>query len=97
MGKFLITNIARLIVILNCEEHIATTIKKLLQFEKMDMSANGCDAYLDKLRKDCNDLVVEQHAMAVVKNELLPHTTGITWKNNSYRRVNGAPVMFFSL
>ena len=38
----------------------------------MDMSANGCDAYLDKLRKDCNDLVVEQHAMAVVKNELLP-------------------------
>jgi len=42
----------------------------------MDVPANGCDAYVDKTRKDCNDLVVELHPMCALSDELLLHTNG---------------------
>jgi len=35
--------------------------------------------------------------MGAVKDELLLHKTGITWKNNSYPKVNGASVNVLSL
>ena len=43
----------------------------------MDMPVNGCDAYVDKLRKECNELVIERHTTGVVSDELLLHTTGM--------------------
>jgi len=35
--------------------------KVVEQFEKMDVLANECDASLEKLRKECNNLAVELH------------------------------------
>jgi len=39
------------IIILNYEDYDAIITKELQQFEKMDVSVEGCDTYLDKLRK----------------------------------------------
>ena len=47
------------IVILNYEDYDAIISRELQQFEKLDVSVGGSDAYLEKLRKDCNDLVVK--------------------------------------
>jgi len=33
--------------------------KELIQFEKMDVSVEGCDAYLETLRKECNGLMIK--------------------------------------
>ena len=70
-------------------------IRELQQFEKLDVSVEGCDAYLEKLRKDCNDLTVKVHNLGAVNDELLLHVTGIKCKSNSYRKVNGASAKFF--
>ena len=35
----------------------------LQQFEKLDVSVDGSDTYLEKVRKDCNELVVKLHAI----------------------------------
>jgi len=71
--------------------------KVVEQFEKMDVLANECDASLEKLRKECNNLVVELHAMGAVRDEILLYTTEIKWKNKSYRKINGASVRIFPL
>jgi len=47
----------------------------------MDMPANRFDAYFNKTRKDCNDLI-EFHAMATVSDDLLLHAAGMKWKDN---------------
>ena len=46
---------------------------------------------------DYNDLVVEIHTMGAVNDELLPHTTEIILKDNSYRKINGVLKQNFSL
>jgi len=51
----------------------------------MDVSAKGCD--LEKLEKDCKELMVMLHDIGEVNNELLLHVTGIKWKSNLYRKV----------
>jgi len=53
--------------------------KELQQFEKMDVSAVGCDAYLAKMRKECNDLIVKLHGMGAVNDELLLHQPTRNW------------------
>jgi len=70
-------------------------IRELQQFEELDVSVEGCDAYLEKLRKDCNDLMVKLHNLGAVNDELLLHVTGINCMSNSYRKVNGASAKFF--
>ena len=69
--------------------------KELQQFEKLDVSVEGCDAYLEKLRKDRNELMVKLHNLGAVNDELLLHVTGIKCKSNSYRKVNGTSAKFF--
>jgi len=69
--------------------------RELQQFEKLDVSVEGCDAYLEKRRKDCNELMVKLHNLGAVNDELLLHVTGMKCKNNSYRKVNGASAKFF--
>ena len=81
------------IVILNYEDYDAIMIRELQQFENLDTSVEGCDAYLEKLRKDCNDLMVKLHNLGAVNDEL--QVTGIKCKSNSYRKVNGASAKFF--
>ena len=67
------------IVILNYEDYDAIMTGELQEFEKLD-------AYLEKLRKDCNDLMVKLHNLGAVNDELLLHVTGIKCKSNSYRK-----------
>jgi len=50
----------------------------------------GCDAYLDKLRKDCNNLVVKLHTADAMNDELLLQLIGMKCKGNSFHKVNGA-------
>ena len=69
--------------------------KELQQFEKKDVSVEGCDVYLDKIRKDGNDLMVKLHDLSAVNDELLLHVIGLKCKSNSYRKVNGALAKFF--
>jgi len=53
----------------------------------MDVSAKGCDAYLEKWEKDCNEFMVILHDIGAVNNELLLlHVTGIKCKSNLYRK-----------
>jgi len=59
------------IVILNYADYDAIMTRELQQFEKSDVSVEGCDAYLEKLRKDCNDLMVKLHNLVAVNDELL--------------------------
>ena len=68
---------------------------ELQQFEKLDVSVDGSDTYLEKVRKDCNELVVKLHAIGELKDELLLRITGMKCKNNAYRKVNGASAKYF--
>jgi len=65
------------IVILNYEDHDAIMIRELQQFENLDVSVEGCEVFLEKMRKDCNDLMVKLHNLGAVNDELLLHVTGI--------------------
>jgi len=47
----------------------------------MGVPVNGCDAYLDKMRKYCKDLIIDVHSVGAVSGELLLHTIGLKWKN----------------
>ena len=49
------------IVILNYDDYGAIITRELQQFEKLDVSVDGSDTYLEKVRKDCNELVVKLH------------------------------------
>jgi len=71
-------------------------IRELQQFEKLDVSVDGCDTYLEKVRKDCNELVVRLHAIGELKDQLLLPITGMKCKNNAYRKVNGASAKYFA-
>jgi len=51
------------IVILNYDDYDAIMTRELQQFEKLDVSVDGSDTYLEKVRKDCNELVVKLHAI----------------------------------
>ena len=62
---------------------------------KLDVSVDGSDTYLEKVRKDCNELVVKLHAIGELKDELLLPITGMKCKNNAYRKVNGASAKYF--
>jgi len=62
---------------------------------KLDVSVDGSDTYLEKVRKDCNELVVKLHAIGELKDELLLPMTGMKCKNNAYRKVNGASAKYF--
>ena len=70
-------------------------IRELQQFEKLDVSVDGSDTNLEKVRKDCNEPVVKLHAMRELKDELLLPITGIKCKNNAYHKVNGASAKYF--
>jgi len=59
------------------------------------LCVDGCDAYLEKLRKDYNDLMLKLHDVGAVDDELLLHVTGIKCKSNSYRYVNGVLAKLF--
>ena len=59
------------IVILNYDHYNAIMTRQLQQFEKLDVSVDGSDTYLEKVRKDCNELVVKLHALEKLKDELL--------------------------
>ena len=50
---------------------------------------------LEKVRNDCNELVVKLHAIGELKDELLLPITGTKCKNNAYRKVNGASAKYF--
>ena len=43
------------IVILNYDDYDAIMTRELQQFEKLDVSVDGSDTYLEKVRKDCNE------------------------------------------
>jgi len=49
-----------------------------------------CEKRKEKVRKDCNELVVKLHAIGELRGELLLPITGMKCKNNAYRKVNGA-------
>ena len=83
------------IVILNYDEYDAIMTRELQQFEKLDVSVDGSDTYLEEVRKDCNKLVVKLHAIGELKDELLLAITGMKCKNNAYRKVNGASAKYF--
>ena len=51
------------IAILNYDEYDAIMTRELQQFEKLDVSVDGSDTYLEKVRKNCNELVVKLHAI----------------------------------
>ena len=51
--------------------------------------------YLEKVTKDCNELVVKLHAIGVLKDELLLPITGMKCTNNVHRKVNGASAKYF--
>ena len=59
------------IVILNYDDYDAIMARELQQFEKLDVSVDGSHTYLEKVRKDCNELVVKLHAIGELKDELL--------------------------
>ena len=59
------------------------------------MSVDGSDTYLEKVRKDCSELVVKVYAIGELKDELLQPITGMKCKNNAYRKVNGASAKYF--
>jgi len=69
--------------------------RELQQFEKLDVSLDGSDTYLEKVRKVCNELVVKLHAIGELKDELLLPITGMKCKNNAYRKVSGASAKYF--
>jgi len=71
--------------------------KEVQQFEKSDVSVDGSDTYLEKVGKDCNELMVKLHAIGELKDELLLPITRMKCKNNAYRKVNGASAKYFSL
>ena len=83
------------IVILNYDDYGAIMTRELQQFEKLDVSADGSDTYLEKVRIDCNELVVELHAIGELKDELLLPITGMKCRNNAHRKVNGASAKYF--
>ena len=83
------------IVILNYHDYDTIITRELQQFEKLDVSVDGSDTYLEKVRKDCNELVVKLHAIGELKDELLLPITGMKRKNNAYRKVNGASAKYF--
>jgi len=83
------------IVIVNYDDYDAIKTRELQQFEKLDVSVYGSDTYLEKVRKDCNELVVKLHAIGELKDELLLPITGMKCKNNTYRKVNGASAKYF--
>ena len=74
-----------IIVILNYDDYDAIMTRELQQFEKLDVSVDESDTYLEKVRKDCNDLVVKLHAIGELKDELILPITGMKCKNNAYR------------
>ena len=82
-------------VILNYDDYDAIMTRELQQFEKLDMSVDGSDTYLENMRKDCNELVVKHHAIGELKDELLLLITGMKCKNNAYGKVNGASAKYF--
>jgi len=51
--------------------------KEQQQFGKMDVSVERCDTYHEKVRKECNDLIVKIHDMGAVNKELLLHVIGM--------------------
>jgi len=51
--------------------------RELQQFEKLDVSVDGSDTYLEKVIKDCNKPVVKLHAIGELKDELLLPITGM--------------------
>ena len=51
------------IVILNFDVYDAIMTRELQQFEKLDVSVDGSDTYLEKVGKDCNEVVVKLHAI----------------------------------
>ena len=55
------------IVILNYDDYDAIMTRELQQFEKLDVSVDGSDTYLEKVRKDCNELVVKLRAIGELK------------------------------
>jgi len=69
------------IIILFYKDYDTIMTLALQQFAKRNVPVNGCYAYLGKLRKDCNDLVVEFHAMGALRDEMLLYTAGMKWKN----------------
>ena len=69
--------------------------RELQQFEKLDESVDGIDTYLEKLRTDCSELVVKLHAIGELKDELLLTITGMKYKNNACRKVNGSSAKYF--
>jgi len=42
-------------------------IKELQQFEKINVLVNGCDAYLNRMRKHCKNLVIELYSILWVQ------------------------------
>jgi len=69
--------------------------REVQQFGKLDVSVEGCDAYLEKLRKDCKDLMFKLHKLVAVNDELLLRISGIKCKSNSNCKVNGASAKIF--
>jgi len=69
--------------------------RELQQFEKLDVSVDGSDTYLEKVGKDCNELMVKLQAIWELKDELLLPITGMKCKNNAYRKVNGTSAKYF--
>jgi len=61
----------------------------------MDIPVNRCNVSLSKLRKDCNDLVIEVHTISAVSDQPLMHTTWMKWKDNSYCKVSGSSAKCF--
>jgi len=82
-------------IVINYDDYDAIMTRDLQQFEKLDVSVDGSDTYLEKVRKDCNELVVKLHAKGELKDELLLPITGMKCKNNAYRKVNGASAKYF--
>jgi len=78
------------IAILYYNDYDAIMTRELQHFEKLDVSVDGSDTYLENVRKDCNELVVKLQAIGELKDELLLPITGMKCKNNAYRKVNGA-------
>ena len=83
------------IIILNYDDYDAIMTRELQQFEKLDVSVDGSDTYLEKVRKDCNELVVKLHDIGELNDELLLPITGMKCKNNAYRKVSGASAKHF--
>jgi len=50
----------------------------------MDVSLDTCDAYHNKIRKLCDDLVIEHYTTGALSDHLLLHTAGLKWKDKSY-------------